>query len=61
VSVWELAFVIFGDFFLRFCQNFFNFIPFFMIFNALNAPIGGVQVLFRCQKQWSPPFGFGLP
>jgi hypothetical protein len=34
-------------------QNFFNYIPFLMIVNALNVPIGGVQVLFRRKKQWS--------
>jgi len=32
-----------------------------MIFNALDTPIGGVQVLFRHKKQWNLPFGFGLP
>jgi hypothetical protein len=26
-------------------HNFLNSIPFFMIFNVLNAPIGGVQIL----------------
>jgi len=26
-----------------------------MIFSVVNMPIGGVQVLFRHQKQWSPP------
>jgi len=24
-------------------------------------PIVGVQILFRHQKQWSPPLGYGLP
>jgi hypothetical protein len=33
---------------------------FFTIFTTLNMPIGGVQVLFKCQKKWSPPFGSGL-
>jgi hypothetical protein len=32
-----------------------------MIFNVLNAPIKGVQVLFGHQKQQSPPLGSGLP
>jgi len=31
-----------------------------MDFNALNVPIGRVQVLFRHKKQWSLPLGFGL-
>jgi hypothetical protein len=38
-------------------HNFLNSIPFFMIFNAPYTPIGGVQVLFRYQKQKSPPLG----
>ncbi len=32
-----------------------------MIFSATEALIGQVQVLFGHQKQWNPPFGFGLP
>jgi hypothetical protein len=34
---------------------------FLIIFNALNASIGGVQVLFGHQKQQNLPLGFGLP
>jgi hypothetical protein len=41
-------------------HNFVNFILFLMIFSALNTLIGGVQVFFRHQKQWSPPLEFGL-
>ncbi len=41
-------------------HNFFNFILFLVIFNALNAPIGGVQVLIKHKKQWTPPFGCGM-
>jgi len=26
-----------------------------------NAPIGGVQILFGQDKQWSPPLGSDLP
>jgi hypothetical protein len=33
---------------------------FLMIFNALNAPIERVQILFKHQKQWNPPLGFNL-
>jgi len=32
-----------------------------MIFSASNVPIGGIQVLFWHQKQWSPPLGSDLP
>jgi hypothetical protein len=32
-----------------------------MIFNVLDVPIGGVQVLFGHQKQQNPPLEFGLP
>ncbi len=35
-------------------------IPFLTIFNAPNAPIRRVQVLFRHQKQWSPPLRSSL-
>jgi hypothetical protein len=31
-----------------------------MIFSVPDASIGGVQVLFGCQKQQDLPFGFGL-
>lgn len=41
-------------------RNFLNSNPFFMILNAPNAPIGGVQVMFGHQKQYSPPLGFSL-
>jgi hypothetical protein len=34
---------------------------FLMIFSALDAPIGGVQIFFKHKKQWSLPLGFGLP
>jgi len=35
---------------------------FFMIFSALDAPIGGVQVLLKHQKNGAPgpPLGFSL-
>jgi hypothetical protein len=32
-----------------------------MVFSVLYASIGGVQVLFRDQKQRSPPLGSNLP
>jgi len=36
--------------------------PFLKKISASNAPTReGIQVLFGAQKQWSPPFGFGLP
>jgi hypothetical protein len=64
----ELAFVAFGGFFFEFLtpsplkgHNFLNSTSFLMIFSALEAPIRGVQVLFRHWKQWRPPFRFGLP
>jgi hypothetical protein len=31
------------------------------MFNVPNAPIGGVQILFGQQKQWSLPLGSDLP
>jgi hypothetical protein len=31
-----------------------------MIFSALDALIGGVQVLFKHPKKWSPPLWSGL-
>jgi len=62
VGVWELAFVTFGGLFFEFfdpfilkAHNFINSIPFFMMFCALNVPIGGIQVLFKHQKQWILP------
>jgi hypothetical protein len=36
-------------------HNFFNFIPFLMIFNAPYAPIRRVQILFRHQKNKAHP------
>jgi hypothetical protein len=54
LSVWELVFVTFSGLFLDFLilftlrgHNFFNSIRFSTIFNALEAPIEKVQVLFR--------------
>jgi hypothetical protein len=32
-----------------------------MIFGAPDAPIGGVQVLFKHKKQWNPPLESSLP
>ncbi len=63
------SFLVFGDlFFFEFLTpstlggcNFLNSNPFLMISNAPDASIGGVQVLFGLQKQWSPPLGSGLP
>jgi len=62
VGVWELAFVTFGGLFFEFFDpsilrghNFINSIPFYTMFCALNMLIGGIQVLFRHQKQWIPP------
>jgi hypothetical protein len=58
----------FGALFLEFFtpstvggHNFLNSISFLTIFNALEPPIRGVQVLFKHHKQCSPPLGFGLP
>jgi len=34
--------------------------PFLKNISALNAPRGGVQVLFGHQKQWSLPLGSNL-
>jgi hypothetical protein len=39
----------------------FNSILFLTIFSVLDAPIGGVEVWFGHQEQWSLPLGFGLP
>jgi hypothetical protein len=41
--------------------NFLKFNPFFTIFSAPDAPIGGVQVLFGHQKRRSPLLGSALP
>jgi hypothetical protein len=66
VSVWEPTFVAFDGLFFWIFDNLyfegleFNFIPFLTIFSALNMPIRGVQVLFKHQKQWSPPLGSSL-
>jgi hypothetical protein len=59
-SIWWFVFWVFYLSILR-GHNFLYSIIFLMILNALDASIGRVQVLFRCQKQWSPPLGFGLP
>jgi len=53
-NIWWFVFGVLDPFILK-SHNFFTSIPFFMIFGALDVPIGGVQVLFRRQKQWSPP------
>jgi hypothetical protein len=57
VGVWEPTFVAFSGLFFEFLtlftlggHNFFNFIPFLMIFGALNAPIGKVKILFKHKK-----------
>jgi hypothetical protein len=42
-------------------HNFLNSISFLMSFCALEAPIGGVQIMFGHQEKWNPSFGFGLP
>jgi hypothetical protein len=62
VGVWEVAFVTFGGFFFEFLTllflkgyNFLILIPFLIILSALDSPIGGVQILFKHQKQWSLP------
>jgi hypothetical protein len=62
VGVWELAFVAFGICFFELLipstlrgHIFFNFISFLMIFLELNTPIGGVQVLFKHQKNGALP------
>jgi len=63
-----MGFVLFDGLFFKFLTsstfggiNFFNSNLFLMIFNGPNAPIGGIQVLFGHQKQWSPPLASGLP
>ncbi len=68
MGVQELAFVTYCDFFFEFLtfftlrgHNFLNSIMFLMIFIAPYAQIRGIRVLLGCQKQWSPPLGFGLP
>ncbi len=38
-------------------HSFLNSSSFLMIFNAPNAPIGGIQVMFGHQKQQSPTLG----
>jgi hypothetical protein len=62
LGVWELAFVMFDGLFLEFLTpstlegcTFFNFIPFFMIFITLNAPIGGLQILFKHKNMEPSP------
>jgi hypothetical protein len=63
----ESAFVACGGLFFKFLtlftlggHNVFNFIPFLMIFNATNAPIGGVQIFFGHHKKWKPSFWIQL-
>jgi hypothetical protein len=58
VGFWELAFVSFGGFFFEFLtpftltgHNFFNSIPFLMIFNAPDVLIRRVQILFKHKKK----------
>jgi hypothetical protein len=62
VGVWEPAFVTFGGFvfelltfFILRGHNFFNFILFLTIFITLDAPIGGVQVLFTHKNNGTLP------
>ncbi len=59
-SIWWFVFWVLDASILRH-HNFLNSIPFWTIFSALNTPIGRVQVLFKCQKQWNPPLGSGMP
>jgi len=59
-SIWWFIFKKFDPSILR-GHNFLNSIPFWKKFSALGALIGKVQVLFRHQKQWNPPLGYGLP
>jgi len=61
VGVWESTFVAFGGFFFEFLtpstlkgHNFLDSILCLKFFNALDAQIKGVQVLFKHQKQWNP-------
>ncbi len=42
-------------------HNFFNFIPFLIIFSALEVPIGGVQVILRHQKNGDFPLDLAYP
>jgi len=42
-------------------HNFFNSIFSLTILSVPNAPIGGVQIVFGQQNQWSPPLGSNLP
>ncbi len=42
-------------------HNFLKFVPFLMIFSALDAPIGGVQVFLDAKNKWSLLVEFGLP
>jgi hypothetical protein len=55
VGVWESAFVAFNVLFFGVFDpsilrghNFLNFNPLLTTFNALDVPIGGVQLLFKC-------------
>jgi len=63
-----IGFVAFSGLFFEFLTplyfggcNFPNSNLFLTIFSAPNVPIKKVQVLSRHQKQWSSPFGSGLP
>jgi hypothetical protein len=60
-NIWWFVFFKFLTPFTLKGHKFLNYISFLTIFSALDAPIGGVQVLFKHIKQWSPPLGFGLP
>jgi hypothetical protein len=59
-NIWWFVFWVLDPSILK-GHNFINYIPFLTISNALDTLIGGVQVLFRCKKKWSPPLGFGMP
>ncbi len=54
-SIWWFVFVCFWPPLLFQGYNFFNFNSFLTIFNALNALIGGVQVLFKHQNNGALP------
>jgi hypothetical protein len=58
-NIWWFIFWVIDPSILR-GHNFFNSILFLTIFSALNVLIKRVQILFKRQKQWSPPLGSGL-
>ncbi len=67
LGIWEPTFIAFSGLFSEFLtpstlgsHNFLNFIQFLTIFNAPKALVGGVQVFFRHQRQWSPPHGLAF-